>query len=138
MSKIIRNGIEYGGTATTANQVQYSPTETVADKINTLGSIRRFSATGSIYGGYSCKAINGIKCISINNPTGLLANSLTTLDFTLPESMRPIDRIHYFDIRQPSDNYTIRLIINPNGMVQIYNYGATTGTLNMSFTGCYI
>lgn len=36
MSKIIRNGIEYGGTATTANQVQYSPTETVADKIDEL------------------------------------------------------------------------------------------------------
>jgi len=36
MSKIIRNGIEYGGTATTANQVQYSPTETVADKIDEI------------------------------------------------------------------------------------------------------
>lgn len=36
MSKIIRNGIEYGGTATTANQVQYSPTETVAEKIDEL------------------------------------------------------------------------------------------------------
>jgi hypothetical protein len=38
MSKIIRNGIEYGGTATTANQVQYSPTETVAEKIDELES----------------------------------------------------------------------------------------------------
>jgi len=37
MPKIIRNGISYGGTATTANQVQYSPTETVADKIDELG-----------------------------------------------------------------------------------------------------
>jgi hypothetical protein len=138
MSKIIRNGIEYGGTATTANQVQYSPTETVADKIDTLGSVSHFTATGSVYGGFSCKAINGIKCITVSNPKGLTANALTTLDFTLPKTMRPIDRIHYFDIRQPSDNYTIRLIINPDGAVQIYNYGTATGTLNMRFTGCYI
>lgn len=46
MSKIIKNGISYGGTATTANQVIYSPTETVADKLDGLQA-KYFSLTYS-------------------------------------------------------------------------------------------
>lgn len=117
--------------------VSTGETETIAEAIAGVSSISRYSAS-SVYGNFSCKAINGIKCIKFNDPRGLSANSLTTLDFTLPESMRPIEEIRYFDIRQPSDNYTIRLSIHPDGMVQIYNYGSNTGVLNMALTGCYI
>lgn len=130
--------LDWQGNETITGDLTFNGSISLSDKIDTLGSVSRFTATGSVYGSFSCKAINGIKCITVNNPKGLTANALTTLDFTLPETMRPIDRIHYFDIRQPSDNYTIRLIINPDGAVQIYNYGTATGTLNMSFTGCYI
>lgn len=90
MSKIIRNGIEYGGTATTANQVQYSPTETVADKIDELdgktGSDISVSDSStetiaqamdsipsSIYGGYQSYSV------------ALVANTTTTIaEVTLP------------------------------------------------------
>lgn len=50
MSKIIKNGISYGGTATTANQIMYSPTETVADKLDSLEVITQ-TYNVSTYGG---------------------------------------------------------------------------------------
>lgn len=70
MSKIIRNGIEYGGTATTANQVQYSPTETVAEKIDELGEITTGQATLDTSkidrGGISYVKIGKIVIVDVN------------------------------------------------------------------------
>lgn len=105
--------------------------------IDEVSAVSSFTPT-SAYGTFYFKAINGIKRLKVSDPKGLAAESMTTLDFTLPKSMRPIDEVSVFDMRQPSATYTIRMRIQTDGTVQIYNYGTNTGTLNMSYTGCYI
>lgn len=118
--------------------VSSGETETIAEAIDALSALSRYSATSSVYGSFSFKEINNTKFVLMRNLTGLAANALTTLDFTLPENFRPIEDVCYFDVRQPSSDYTVRLILNPSGVVQIYNYGSTTGALNVSFIGSYI
>ena len=141
------NGTTYyitdGQNITTASAVSYNNTASGLTATDVQGAIDEVSAVSSftptsVYGNFSFKAINGIKCLIVSDPKGLAANALTTLEFTLPEKFRPIENICYFNLSQPSDNYTIRLLLKPSGTVQFYNYGTNTGTLNMSYTGCYI
>lgn len=40
MGALFNNGIQYGGTATTASQVKYSSSESVADVLNDLSGIK--------------------------------------------------------------------------------------------------
>ena len=140
------NGTTYyitdGQNITTASAVTYDNTASGITATNVQGAVDGLSAISSftptsVYGTFYFKAINGIKRIKVSDLKGLAAE-WTVLDFTLPESMRPIDEVAVFEMRQPSATYTIRMLIQTNGKVQIYNYGTNTGILNMSYTGCYI
>lgn len=150
MPKIIKNGVTYIGTSDNAAAVSYDNTSSgltatnvqgaideVAEAVDGLSAVSSFTPT-SVYGKFYFKAINGIKCLKISDLKGLAAESMTTLDFTLPQSMIPIDEVVAFEMRIPSSTYTIRVRIQTNGAVKIYNYGTNTGILNMSCTECYI
>lgn len=124
------DAIAYDNTASgmTATNVQAA--------IDEVCAVSSFTPT-SVYGKFSFKAINGIKFLKISDPKGFAAE-WTTLDFTLPKSMIPIDEVAVFEMRDPSSTYTVRVRIQTNGVVKIYNYGTDTGALNMTYTGCYI
>lgn len=67
---------------------------------------------------------------SFNNPQNLGANTQTAI-CDIPNSWNP--KFSYAcDVREPLSTDTIRLMIDPNGKVSVYNYTSRTNIFNIS------
>lgn len=72
------------------------------------------------------------------DPKGLTPNATTNLGVIVPAGFRPFVPTDYpslaFDAREPGGNGTVRIFVSGTGLVEIYNYTNSTGTLNIAAT----
>lgn len=96
--------------------------------IDELGTIETYTPTSN-YGTFVFSRVGKLKMLQFTTLQNLASEASTTIDFTLPNSFKPSTAISY-DARIPSTNDTVRINLNADGSVDIYNYTTITGTIN--------
>lgn len=100
----------------------------VQGAIDELGTIETYTPTSN-YGTFVFSRVGKLKMLQFTTLQNLASGASTTIDFTLPNSFKPSTAISY-DARIPSTNDTVRINLNADGSVDIYNYTTITGTIN--------
>ena len=96
--------------------------------IDELGTIETYTPTSN-YGTFVFSRVGKLKMLQFGAVQNLASEASTTIDFTLPNNFKPSTAI-YHDARIPSTNDTVRINLNEDGSVYIYNYTNITGTIN--------